>query len=89
MNQLPQQYPHPQSRRPLDTAEGILIALRHCTANEAFHEIVNTSRQCRIPVFSLATALITAAMGNPDTVNPAAREAVQTQSGHLLSLSDQ
>jgi hypothetical protein len=89
VNQVPQQYPFPQSRRPLDTAEGILIALRHCTANEAFHEIVNTSRQHRIPVFSLATALITVAIGNPDSANPAARAAVQTQWGHLLSLSDQ
>jgi hypothetical protein len=50
-------------RRPLDTAEGVLIGLRHCTPKEAFEELVAAANRYGLPVFSLASALIDIAAG--------------------------
>lgn len=44
--------------RMLDRAEGVLIALRRCTAKAAFEEIVGASKRHRVPTFSIARALV-------------------------------
>lgn len=44
--------------RILDTAHGILIALRRCTMAEAFAELVQTAREHNLSPLSLAEALV-------------------------------
>ena len=52
----------PDSRRAgariLDTAEGVLLALRGCTLNQAFVEIVRTAKSHNVSTLSLADALV-------------------------------
>ena len=52
----------PDSRRSgariLDTAQGVLIALRGCTVNQAFVEIVQTAKTRDVSTLSLADALV-------------------------------
>jgi hypothetical protein len=86
MHQLTENRRLPPPRQSLDIAEGILIALRHCNIDDAFHEIIQTAWQYPIPVFTLASALVTAAAGDPAGTDPAAREAVRSEWGQLLGL---
>lgn len=72
-------------RQCLDTAEGVLIALRHCTVDDAFREIVGAAQQHQVPLFTLADALVTAAGGKADCLNTAARAAVLAEWGSLLA----
>jgi ANTAR domain len=44
--------------RMLDRAEGVLLALRRCTINEAFEEIVAASKRHRVPTLTMARALV-------------------------------
>ena len=44
--------------RILDTAEGVLLALRGCTLNQAFVEIVRTAKSHNVSTLSLADALV-------------------------------
>ena len=44
--------------RILDTAEGVLIALRGCSLNQAFVEIVQTAKSHNVSTLSLADALV-------------------------------
>ena len=44
--------------RILDTAEGVLLALRGCTLNDAFVEIVRTAKSRNVSTLSLADALV-------------------------------
>ncbi|MEW5809698.1 MAG: ANTAR domain-containing protein [Actinomycetota bacterium] len=53
----------PQGRRVLDTAEGILIGLRRCDTDSAFHELVRTAHAHFVPVFTMASALVELATG--------------------------
>ena len=50
-------------RRILDTAEGVLIGLRHYHPDAAFTELIDASRRHAVPVFALASALIDLAAG--------------------------
>jgi hypothetical protein len=62
------QDPRRAGARILDTAEGVLIALRGCTLNEAFVEIVQTAKAHNVSAMSLADALVALAQGqaSPD-----------------------
>ncbi|MGE2721808.1 ANTAR domain-containing protein [Mycolicibacterium celeriflavum] len=71
-------------RQCLDTAEGVLIALRHCTVDEAFREMIRAAQHHQVPLFTLADALVTAASGKADCANTAARGAVLAEWGTLL-----
>ncbi|OBB70609.1 hypothetical protein A5759_00380 [Mycobacterium sp. 852014-52144_SCH5372336] len=71
-------------RQCLDTAEGVLIALRHCTVDEAFREMIRAAQQHQVPLFTLADALVTAAGGKAECPNAAARTAVLAEWGALL-----
>lgn len=71
-------------RKCLDTAEGVLVALRHCTVDEAFREIIRAAQLHQVPLFTLADALVTAASGGAECPNAAARTAVLAEWGPLL-----
>lgn len=75
-------------RQRLDTAEGVLIALRHCTVDEAFHEMIRAAKQHQVPLFTLADALVNAASGNAQCPNTAAHTAVLAEWGPLLVSSE-
>jgi ANTAR domain len=50
--------PRRAGARILDTAEGVLIALRGCTLTQAFVEIVQTAKRHNVSTLSLADALV-------------------------------
>ena len=52
------QDPRLAGARILDTAEGVLIALRGCTLSQAFVEIVQTAKAHNVSTLSLADALV-------------------------------
>ena len=52
------QDPRRAGARILDTAEGVLIALRGCTLNQAFVEIVQIAKTHDVSTLSLADALV-------------------------------
>ena len=73
------QDPRRAGARILDTAEGVLIALRGCTLNEAFVEIVQTAKARSVSTLSLADALVAlaqdqASQDGQDAAFDAARE---------------
>ena len=79
------QDPRRAGARILDTAEGVLIALRGCTLNQAFVEIVQTAKAHNVSTLSLADALVAlaqnqASQGGDDAALVAARAAW----GHLF-----
>ncbi len=49
--------------RILDTAKGILIGLRRCPSETAFHELISAAQRHRMPVFAMAGALLQLANG--------------------------
>ena len=61
--------------RMLDRAEGVLVALRRCTIDAAFNEIVNASKRHRVPTLCIARALVALAQETPldDDATAAAR----------------
>lgn len=73
----------PDARRTLCAAEGILVALRGCSLDEAFTDIVRTARDNNIAPLHLAGALVVLAQGGgspgtpdvPDTITDIARDA--------------
>ncbi|OBI74342.1 ANTAR domain-containing protein [Mycobacterium sp. E740] len=74
-------------RQRLDTAEGVLIALRHYSVDEAFREIIRAAKQHQVPLFTLADALVSAASGNAEGPHTAARTAVLAEWGPLLQMT--
>jgi len=52
------QDPRRAGARVLDAAEGVLIALRGCSLNQAFVEIVRTAKAHNVSTLSLADALV-------------------------------
>jgi AmiR/NasT family two-component response regulator len=59
----------------LDRAEGVLVALRRCTVDAAFSEIVDASKRHRVPTLCIARALVALAQQAPldDDATAAAR----------------
>lgn len=47
-----------QGRRMIDTARGILIGLRRCPSEAAFHELLSASQRHQVPLFAMAWALV-------------------------------
>src|ERR1700741_3918695 len=78
------QDPRRAGARILDTAEGVLIALRGCTLNQAFVEIVQTAKAHNVSTMSLADALVslTQDRGSWDR-DDAALVAARAAWGHL------
>ena len=52
------------SRRMIDVATGILVALRGCTDREAFDELVSVVHQTGIGIGRLAAGLVAVASGS-------------------------
>ncbi len=72
--------------RMLDRAEGILVALRRCTINAAFDEIVGASKRHRVPTLCIARALVALAENSemPETPDDDATAAARYEWGSLL-----
>src|SRR5258705_13890272 len=82
------QDPRRAGARILDTAEGVLIALRGCTLNQAFVEIVQTAKTHNVSTLSLADALVALAQNQASQDgDDAAFVAARAAWGHLLDLS--
>lgn len=71
--------------RILDTAEGVLVALRRCRVDQAFVELMHTAKRHGVNPVSLADALVTIAENLPakDLDDAAAAVALDTW-GHLF-----
>jgi len=69
-----------QGRRVLDTALGVLVALRRYREQDAFGELSGAAQRHQVPVFALASALVKLVTGerepgrNPAAHAPAHRE---------------
>jgi hypothetical protein len=71
--------------RMLDRAEGVLIALRHCSMDAAFGEIVRASKRHRVPPLSMAAALV--ALAQDSTIDDDAISAARREWGTLLEVA--
>jgi hypothetical protein len=80
------QDPRRAGARVLDTAEGVLIALRGCSLNEAFVEIVKTAKAHNVSTLSVADALVALAQdhGVSQAGDGAASVAARATWGRLL-----
>jgi hypothetical protein len=82
------QDPRRAGARILDTAEGVLIALRGCTLNEAFVEIVQTAKARNVSTLSLADALVALAQDQvSQDAHDAAFDAARATWGHLFAVA--
>ncbi len=82
------QDPRRAGARILDTAEGVLIALRGCTLNQAFVEIVQTAKAHNVSTLSLADALVALAQNQTSQDgDDAAFVAARAAWGHLVDRS--
>lgn len=81
--------PAPQGRRVLDTAEGVLIGLRGCDTDSAFHELVRAAQTHVVPIFTIASALVELASGAGEfgDLPGRARSAARDEWGRLLDAS--
>ena len=68
----------------LDRAEGVLIAMRRCTTEAAFAEIVRASKRHRVPTLRIAAALVALVQGDP--LDDDASAAARYEWGSLLEL---
>jgi hypothetical protein len=57
--------PRRSAARILDTAEGVIIALRRCNLNQAFVEIATTAKRHDVALISLADALVAIVQNDP------------------------
>lgn len=58
--------------RILDTAKGILIGLRRCSSESAFHELIDVAQRHKMPVFAMAWALVHLADGGEKSAHTSA-----------------
>jgi hypothetical protein len=59
----------------IDRAAGVLVALQHCSLDEAVNEILDASRRHRVPPVSVARALVALAEGVGQDDDPSAAAA--------------
>lgn len=82
--------PRRAGARILDTAEGVLIAMRGCSLNQAFVEIVQTAKSHNVSTLSLADALVAIAQTHASKdVDDAAFAAARATWGHLFDRTGQ
>jgi hypothetical protein len=71
--------------RILDTAKGILIGLRRCPSETAFHELLSAAQRHRMPVFAMAWALVHLANGGEkSSASVDAQSAARNEWGELF-----
>jgi hypothetical protein len=75
--------------RILDTAKGILIGLRRCPSETAFHELLSAAQRHRMPVFAMAWALVHLANGGEHSAHTSAdaQLAARDEWGQLFACS--
>jgi hypothetical protein len=75
--------------RILDTAKGILIGLRRCPSETAFHELLGAAQRHRMPVFAMAWALVHLANGGDNSAHTSAdaQSAARDEWGQLFARS--
>jgi hypothetical protein len=75
--------------RILDTAKGILIGLRRCPSETAFHELLSAARRHQMPVFAMAWALVHLADGGETSAHSSAdaQSAARDEWGQLFAVS--
>jgi ANTAR domain-containing protein len=79
------QDPRRADARLLDTAEGVIIALRRCSMAKAFIELARTAQRHNLSALSLADALVALAEDGPTgDLDPAAVRVARTTWGSLL-----
>jgi hypothetical protein len=73
--------------RILDTAKGILIGLRRCPSETAFHELLNAAQRHRMPVFAMAWGLVHLANGGDTSAQTSvdAQSAARDEWGQLFA----
>jgi hypothetical protein len=73
--------------RILDTAKGILIGLRRCPSETAFHELLNAAQRHKMPVFAMAWALVHLADGGEKSAHNSAdaESAARNEWGELFA----
>ncbi len=73
--------------RILDTAKGILIGLRRCPSETAFHELLGAARRHKMPVFAMAWALVHLANGGEESAHTSfdAQSAARHEWGELFA----
>ena len=73
--------------RILDTAKGILIGLRRCPSEIAFHELLSAAQRHKMPVFAMAWGLLDLANGgeNSDHTPVDAQSAARDEWGQLFA----
>ena len=82
------QDPRRAGARILDTAEGVLIALRGCSLNQAFVEIVQTAKAHNVSTLSLADALVALAQDRASQDGQdAAFDTARMRWGHLFAVA--
>jgi hypothetical protein len=64
--------PEVHGGRILDTAKGILIGLRRCPSETAFHELLSAAQRHKMPVFAMAWALVHLANGGEKSAHNSA-----------------
>ena len=71
----------------LDTAKGILIGLRRCPSESAFHELISAAQRHKMPVFAMAWALVHLANGGDRSVQTCsdAESAARDEWGQLFA----
>ncbi|BAX94018.1 ANTAR domain-containing protein [Mycobacterium shigaense] len=80
------QDPRRTGQRSLGAAEGVLVALRHCTLDEAFIDIVETAKRHGVAPLELANALVAVAQNDESRDrDDAAIAAADQQWGTLFS----
>jgi hypothetical protein len=77
----------PHARSLLGRAEGILIGLRRCPSEDALDELLDAAQRHRIPVSTIAWALVHLASGNnkSSATFHAAQSAARHEWGGLLT----
>ena len=56
-----------EGRQVLDTAVGVLVGWRRCSAHTAFRELIDAIERHEIPIFSMASALVALASRGAET----------------------
>ena len=78
-----------EGRRIFDTALGILIGLRRCSSDAAFHELLGAAQRHGFPAFPMAWALVHLADGGARSAQSfsAAQSAARREWGQLFAPS--
>ena len=78
-----------EGRRIFDTALGIVIVLRRCSSDAAFHELLGAAQRHGFPAFPIAWALVHLVGGGAESAQTfsAAQSAARREWGQFLAPS--